>query len=60
MQIDDTKRFEGRELTLLCSDLGFVTLGLRESGCKLVFSCPLKEGRAQICTLIHAQAWKSR
>ena len=34
--------------------LGFVTVGLCESVCKFVFSCPLQlEGRAQICTLIH-------
>ena len=38
----------------LCSDLELVTLGLSESGCKFAFSCPLNEGRGQICTLIHA------
>ena len=36
------------------SDLGFVTLGLRESGCKLVLSPPTVGKKMQICTLIHA------
>ena len=35
-------------------DLGFVTLGLRESGCKFALSPPTVGRKAQICTLIRS------
>ena len=34
--------------------LVFVTLGLRESGCKFAVSPPTVGRKTQICTLIHA------
>ena len=68
--INQVSKVEHRDLTTPRKkelDLGFATLGLCESGCKFAFSCPLKEGRAQNFTLIHAnhesqthksQVWK--
>ena len=35
-------------------DLGFLSLGLRESGCKFALSPPTVGRKAQICTLIHS------
>ena len=35
------------------TDLGFVTLGLRESGCKFALSPPTVGGKTQIYTPIH-------
>ena len=35
-------------------DFGFVTLGLRKSGCKFALSPPTVGRKAQICTLIHS------
>ena len=35
------------------TDLGFVTLGLLESGCKFALSPPTVGRKMQICTLIH-------
>ena len=34
-------------------DLGFMTLGLRESGCRFALSTPTVGRKTQICTLIH-------
>ena len=36
------------------TDLVFVTLGLRESGCKFALYPPTVGWKTQICTLIHA------